>query len=277
MTDYISVIVPVFNAEKYLMDCINALFAQNYPDEKFQIIMVDNNSTDSSRDIIKQFPRIHLELEKQQGAYSARNRGIRRAEGNILAFTDPDCIPDVNWLKNITAVLQDQNIRIVLGKNLFAGKSKALLMLQEYEAEKAAFVFSGTEPLSYYGYTNNMAVRSDIFDHIGSFVRISRGADVALMRRAVDVFSCESVRYAPDIQVKHSEITSIKAYYRKQYIYGKSFKNYSKLYIARSLNTSERMQVFKMARRNNNYTFTDSIRFLILLLWGAAYYEIGRI
>lgn len=277
MTDYISVIVPVFNAEKYLPDCIHALHSQNYPADRYQIIMIDNNSQDGSRELIRRHPDIYLESEKQQGAYAARNRGIARAKGNILAFTDPDCIPDRNWLKSITAVLQDQEIKIVVGKNRFSGKSNTLLMLQEYEAEKAAFVFSGTKPLVYYGYTNNMAVRSEVFDQLGNFAGISRGADVILVRRVVDSFSCKAVRFAPAMQVKHCEIVNIKTYYHKQYIYGKSFKKYHSMFSARSLNTRERLLVFNNMKTNNNYTLIESACFFCLLLGGAVCYELGRI
>lgn len=277
MTDFISVIVPVYNAENYLGDCIQALQSQTYPEDRYQIIMIDNNSVDGSCELIRKYPNVLLELEQQQGAYAARNRGIDRAKGNILAFTDPDCIPDKNWLRNISTALHDQKVQIVMGKNLFPGRKRALYMLQEYEAGKADYILSGANPLLYYGYTNNMAVRTEVFGRVGNFSRILRGADVILVRRVVDLFSCSAVRFVPTMQVQHSEIKNVRTYYHKRYIYGKSYKKYHNIFSARSLPAKGRWQVFNNVRNRNKHTIFESMYFLGLLLGGAICYEMGRL
>src|SRR5262249_3385794 len=97
----ISVIVPFYNAERYIQDCIRGLLAQNFPENAYEIIMVDNNSTDASTSIVKQQPHITLLTEQKQGAYAARNRGLTAARGSVIAFTDPDCVPDPHWLQQI--------------------------------------------------------------------------------------------------------------------------------------------------------------------------------
>ncbi len=95
----ISVIVPVYNEEKRLEACIKSLLDQTLPRSAYEIILVDNGSTDKSVEIIKKFPVIYLS-EGIASPYRARNTGVRAARGEILAFVDSDCRVDSNWLKN---------------------------------------------------------------------------------------------------------------------------------------------------------------------------------
>ena len=81
-----SVIVPVFNAAKYLERCIRALLSQTLPTDRYEILMVDNNSTDQSAAIIRSFDPVKLLNEPEQGSYAARNRGIREAHGARAAY-----------------------------------------------------------------------------------------------------------------------------------------------------------------------------------------------
>ena len=109
----ITIIIPFFNAEQYIEKCIQGLFAQNYPKDCYEIIMINNNSMDASPTIVQRYSQITLLEEKKQGSYTARNRGIREAKGAIIAFTDSDCVPHVNWLQNIAKAMQSSNTVMV--------------------------------------------------------------------------------------------------------------------------------------------------------------------
>ena len=102
MKNKISVIIPVYNEEKYIKACLDSLINQNEkPDE---IIIVDNNCNDKTIDIIKKYKEklpIKIIKEKKQGMIFARNRGFNEAEGNILARCDADSILPPNWVKKI--------------------------------------------------------------------------------------------------------------------------------------------------------------------------------
>ena len=84
----ISIVVPVHNEERLIEGCLRALLALDYPRDRYEIIVVDNNSTDRSREIVERFPEVKLLSEKQQGDFAARNRGLSEAKGEIIAFTD---------------------------------------------------------------------------------------------------------------------------------------------------------------------------------------------
>src|SRR5579872_6782990 len=129
-----SIVVPFYNAERFIDRCARALLAQTIPAERYEILMVDNNSTDSSAEIVRRFDRIRFLHEPEQGSYASRNKGIREAQGAIAAFTDPDCEPREDWLEQIGRALESPEISLVLGSRLFASDSGMLGALATYES-----------------------------------------------------------------------------------------------------------------------------------------------
>lgn len=272
----ISVIVPVFNAEKYIEDCIKALMEQNFPREQYEIIIIDNNSKDDSFNMISRFPSVRRLKAGKQGAYSARNIGIAHARGDIIAFTDADCKPDKEWLLTIDNALRNSELKIILGSNRFANDSFIMTMLANYESEKAKFVFSNYDPNIYYGYTNNMAVRAGLFKEFGFFHEIRRGADVVFVRIVVDNYGCDSVKYIPEMLIHHMEIVNPTDYLNKQLVYGKSFCQYHQIKSAKVLNTPCRIKILKAVLSGDAHSPFRKCIFLIILFIGAIYYEMGR-
>ncbi len=97
----VSVVIPVYNEEKYIQSCLKSIFAGNeLPDE---VIVVDNNCIDATIAIAKTFPNVRIVKEKAQGMTLARNRGFNRAKYEIIARTDADTIVSKNWIKHIRA------------------------------------------------------------------------------------------------------------------------------------------------------------------------------
>ena len=112
----ISIIVPVYNAQSCIAGLVESLLGQNHPEKLTEIIIVDNNSTDQTKEIIKQYPVILLEENEIQSSYAARNKGIRCAHGEILAFIDADCIAAENWIAEGVMALENGDGDIVGGK-----------------------------------------------------------------------------------------------------------------------------------------------------------------
>jgi glycosyltransferase involved in cell wall biosynthesis len=273
----ISVIVPFYNSEPYIAECIEGLLSQKYPIEHHEIVMVDNNSTDASAEIVKRHSCIKLVSEEKQGAYAARNRGLREAKGEIIAFTDPDCIPSSDWLERIATAMNHPDVGIVIGSHQLARNSFFLSLLADYENEKNRYVFSSKIKEIYYGHTNNMAVRKKLFDEIGPFIERSRGADTIFVSQCVDRSSCEVVRYFPEIRVQHKEIDNLGKLYRKFFIYGRSRENYRHIAYVRPLTTRERFLVFRRTVRNGRYSLIKSVFLLGLLVVGLVYWISGSI
>ncbi len=110
----VSVIMPVYNGEKYLDQSIESIFSQTY--HPFEIILVDDGSTDNSRKIASSYPEIKYIHQENAGHAAARNRGIESAEGSYIALLDADDL----WLPaklslQITAFSDDPDLDLVTG------------------------------------------------------------------------------------------------------------------------------------------------------------------
>ena len=117
----ISVIIPCFNAEKYIAECLDSVLKQTYKD--FEILCVDNNSTDSTRDRIQEyvnkFPeKIRLLEEKNSGASIARNTGFRNSSGDIIQFLDADDILDKNKFEKQVSVFRYKDADVVVSDRI---------------------------------------------------------------------------------------------------------------------------------------------------------------
>ncbi len=112
----VSVVIPVYNEEKYLGACLDSLMKQSDPPD--EIIVVNNNSKDNSIKIAQQFP-VRIIHEKKQGMTPARNRGFNEANYEIIARTDADTIVPPDWIKKIRRYFSDSHIVAVSGPPLF--------------------------------------------------------------------------------------------------------------------------------------------------------------
>ncbi len=120
---FLSVIIPTYNRSYYLKDFVNSILAQTLSPKYYEIILVDNGSTDSTRELINSLNRqnenrIKYFFEQQPGLHIGRHLGARHAGGEILTFTDDDIIAQPGWLEAVIESFQDNDIALVGGKNL---------------------------------------------------------------------------------------------------------------------------------------------------------------
>lgn len=109
-----SVIIPAYNAVRTLEKCLVSLSNQSLSNEDYEVIVVDDGSTDRTPDIIKRFP-VKYFWQPNQGPASARNNGAREAHGDIILFTDADCVPQHSWIEEMVKPFNDQKIIAVKG------------------------------------------------------------------------------------------------------------------------------------------------------------------
>ena len=168
---FVSVIVPVYNAEDMIGDCIESLLAQDYPSDRYEIIIVDNDSTDDTADVIKRYPVKYVLEDQIHTSYAARNTGARNARGEALAFCDADQIAAERWLTNLLSHWHE--------RDKYAGfcgpcppkpvKSKPLM--SRYWAEQNLGVTNlGPEDTQVdRWFTGNLCVRADRFWELAGF------------------------------------------------------------------------------------------------------------
>lgn len=162
---FISVVIPAFNEERYLPLCLESFKSQAYPKDRFQIIVVDNNSTDKTSQIAKEFGAKVI-LEKRQGNTFALKRGMDTANGDIIAGTDADSKIASDWLLTIGKEFLDPKVVAITGSVRLGAKSALMgtLMNILYIISMHISAFIGKPNLSGF----NFAVRKDAFLKVGS-------------------------------------------------------------------------------------------------------------
>lgn len=161
---FITVVITAFNEEKYLPLCLKSFRNQRYPKDRFQITVVDNNSTDRTSQIAKEFGAKVI-LEKRQGYVFALKRGMDEAKGNIIAATDADSQVMPNWLLTIKEAFTDPEVVAVTGSVRLNARSRLMGISMDilYAILMHISVFIGKPNLSGF----NFAVRKDAFLKVG--------------------------------------------------------------------------------------------------------------
>lgn len=119
---FVSVIISTYNMRDLLRDAVGSLYKQDYPGDRYEIIVVDNSSTDGTEDMMRGLqegsPRpLHYYRKDNEGPGSSRNLGIAKSRGDIIAFTDSDCKADPGWLRRGVARI-GEGIGLVQGKTV---------------------------------------------------------------------------------------------------------------------------------------------------------------
>jgi len=196
---YVSVIVPVYNDQEHIGLLIESLLNQDYPQKSTEIIIVDNNSSDKTPEIIRKFSVTLLCENEVQSSYAARNRGIKKARGQILAFIDSDCRADPSWLTEGVKKLLDESADLVGGEVAFTFSQKKTLAEMYDSVTNFAFEFKVSRGVSGAG---NLFVKSQLFDQVGLFVaRVKSGGDIQWTQKATR--RGFSLVYAPRAIVRH--------------------------------------------------------------------------
>jgi glycosyltransferase involved in cell wall biosynthesis len=120
--EFVTVIVPIYNGEDGVTKLLEALRAQDYPPDRFEVLIVDNGSKDRTMAKVEAFAAAHRGLNlklvtehEHQGSYAARNKGVAAAKGDILAFTDGDCRPTPTWISAGVVALRRHGVEQVAG------------------------------------------------------------------------------------------------------------------------------------------------------------------
>ena len=211
----VSVIIPTYHDWDRLNMCLGALENQTYPADFIEIIVVNNEPGDTP--VLNNYPHnLVLINESKPGSYAARNAALRVATGDIVAFTDSDCIPDSRWIelavKRLERGIESGVVRIAGGVELFFDTSR-LTAVQCYEKIFAFDQLAGA--LLGVSVTANMITWRDSFFNVGFFNdSLMSGGDVEWGRRAH--ISGLKIEYAPEVVVKHPARASLSDLLQKR-------------------------------------------------------------
>lgn len=223
---FISVVLPVLNGERTIRECLVSLLRMDYPVERREILVVDNGSTDGTAGIINGFP-VHSLWEERRGAPRARNKGINASRGEIVAFTDADCMVSKGWLAELVRAMREEGVGGVAGE--------IVAHLPRTPAERYAAKVRHLSPQKYlarpflpFAVFANLAFRREVFDRIGLLDEaLAQGESTDFCTR----FFRESglkLRYAPNAVVFHRHRRTTWEFCQQQWTYG---RGHAQLYI----------------------------------------------
>lgn len=225
LTPVASVIVPFFNSGRTIRLCLESLLAQEGLTGPIELIFIDNRSEDDSRTIVEEFvgerhPQLVLLSEDEPGAYAARNTGLERATGSVIAFTDADCAVAPDWLAAMLAELEPENVGAVVGHCRYPREASFLLrLLGAYENAKTQFVLERCPPSQWFAYANNLATRRALFDELGPFRTWRRAADSEWIHRLAKAHPDLRVLFSDTPRITHHEFLEAGARARRMSLY----------------------------------------------------------
>jgi O-antigen biosynthesis protein len=213
----VSVIVCTHNGARTLPQCLDAVQGLSYPN--FELIVVDDGSSDGSADIARLRGATLIEIE-HRGLSGARNAGIERADGEIVAFLDDDAFPDPDWLHYLAAQLQANGHGGIGGPNIPPDDGLVADCVAAAPGGPIHVLISDREAEHVPGC--NMAFRRSALEEIGGFDERFRvaGDDVDVCWRLQE--SGRTLGFSAGAVVMHRRRDSILRYLKQQYGYGKA-------------------------------------------------------
>jgi len=209
-----SVVIPAHNAESTLAACIEGCLRQT--ESACEVIVVDDGSTDATGRVAQAFP-VHYVRQDNRGPAAARNRGAQEACGDVIAFTDADCVPDDQWLAKL-AVGFDEGVVAVGGAYGIVNPAHWLArMVHEEIAARHAHLEGDVDFLGSF----NVAYRKAAFEAVGGFdasFRSASGEDNDLAYRLQDMGG--RLRFTREAVVAHHHPTRLWPYLRTQARHG---------------------------------------------------------
>lgn len=213
----------MYNASAYIENCLSGISKQTTKD--FEVILVDDSSTDDTIQKAKEYPFKILELKERGRPARARNYGAKNASGNILVFVDADVVLKPNSIEKITSVMFEPGTDVISGvytentpQTNFFSQLQNLILIYRY-----------SKPPKFVTFTNSSfcAIRRDVFESIGGYdEKMPYYEDIEIGRRLIQKgYRC---KLDPELKVTHlkyfSHLGLLRDYFKKTAVSGVYFR-----------------------------------------------------
>jgi O-antigen biosynthesis protein len=212
-----SVIVPAYNAEGTIDDCIQSLLELRYPPDRLELRVVENGSRDGTAQALRRYrDRIVLVHEHRRGAGAARNAGLRGATGEVVAFTDADCVVDPEWLARLVAPLRDPRVGVAGGTILARPPANEIERFGDVIHDHRQSIEVYRPP---YAITMNWASRREVLSALGGFdERFVRCQDTDLAYRLTQ--AGYELAFVPEAVVYHRNEHTLSGLFLEGFVHG---------------------------------------------------------
>jgi len=212
----ISIIIPAYNAQSSIIKTLTSLSQQEYPGQK-EIIVVNSSQDETKKIVQSQFPDVKvIQLKKRAFTGDAKNIGLKKAKGEIIAFIDSDCIAEKSWLS--TMMKRHRQGHKIVGGSIGNTNFEKIVSKAEYFLELIQLSPGSRARYVKLISTANCFIAKDIFEKYGNFPVIRKGVDMLFSHNLVE--KGEKILFDPEMKVSHDCTTNLPRYLRKQLLHG---------------------------------------------------------
>ncbi len=214
----ISIVIPAYNCADTVSYAIEACLNQDYPKDRTEIIIVDDDSTDDTRETVKNYPVKYIYHQKRRGPAAARNTGWKDSSGEGICFTDADCAPRRDWVSMLSRNFGDESIAAIAGSYDVKSCEHLLDKLVHYEI-KYRHGMMRDYPISFGTY--NVLIKRSVLEKLGGFdsaYSMASGEDTDISYRMAK--SGYRIYFEKDALVGHNNILKFATYMKTQFRHG---------------------------------------------------------
>ena len=261
---FVSVIIPVWDHAEDLAACLNALENQTYQKDRYEVIVIDNGSPLDLK-FCTDYPQARLTFEKKPGSYAARNKGISLSKGDVLAFTDADCIPARDWIEKGTKVLHSKPNQGFIGGIVQTFTKKRPTLAEQYEfymrLDQKYFVEKQE-----FAMTANMFTFKHVMKKVGPFDgKMKSSGDLEWCNRVIKAGYLHA--YSPETRVAHAaRHTMSQLYSKERRIAGGLYDLRKRGLHFKKLTLQDKLNHIQSALLKSGNTFAPAILFITLFL-----------
>jgi glycosyltransferase involved in cell wall biosynthesis len=202
---FVSIIVPVYNAEGMIGPCIESLLNLDFPKGQYEIIVVDDGSTDKTAEVIRRYPVKYISGDSPHGSYRARNAGVLSSRGALLAYCDADQVAAPSWLSRLVAGLASGCGGVAGPVLAFQGRHDSVVAhYAALDSEINPPLPAGPQKEPTVVGTGNVLYRREVHEQLGGFrdEGVEYSADREFAVRMVKLLGLK-IAYAPEAIMYH--------------------------------------------------------------------------
>ena len=220
----ISIVIPTRNRKFKLKQCLNSLFSQEYNKNLFEIIVVDDGSTDGTEDMLANLSKSNFNLrffvQQNKGPASARNFGVKQARGDIIGFTDNDCVLEKEWISKMVKGHMAQRDIAAIGGFTEVDNCNIKAMISQFLSDGAIQTAVNGNTKTIFFPTCNMTIKKEYFNSgFNELFPLPAGEDLEFFWRLYK--SGAQFSYRKDIRIFHDCHVNFSSFLKQAYMYGR--------------------------------------------------------